>query len=84
MKTFYFNTGVKYSDYPTLYGAAVVRNGVKVIPFDVDDSVPDNAVLMSMCDNPELPESKLQNVIVVPVFNTDMISKFAYFKIKGE
>ena len=58
MKTFYFNTGVKYSDYPTLYGKQIVMGNSKVIPFDVSDDIPDNVSLMFLCDNPELREVK--------------------------
>lgn len=82
MKTFYFNTGVKFA---TLYGKQIISsNGVILIPFKVNENVPDNAELMFICDNPELPESKCKNVIVEPIFNTDIVSKYAYFKIKGE
>lgn len=81
MKTFYFNTGVSFVKYPFLYGNQVNKGGTKQIPFDVEDSVPDNATLMFLCSDPKLPESKHQNVIVVPVFNTDMVSKYAYFKV---
>lgn len=81
MKTFYFNTGVRFADYPTLYGRQVNRGGVKQIPFDVADTVPDNAVLLFLCDYPDLRESKQEGVIVEPVYNTDIISTYAYFKI---
>ncbi len=81
MKTFYFNTGVKFSDYPFLFGHQVNRGGVKQIPFDVNDSIPNDAKLMFLCDNAELPESKASDVIVTPIFNTDIQSKYAYFRI---
>lgn len=79
MKTFYFNTGVTIV---APYGNQVRRGGVNQIPFDVSDEVPDDAELMYLCDNPELPDSKRPRVMVVPVYNTDMISKYAYFKTK--
>lgn len=82
MKTFYFNTGVRYSDYPFLYGKQVARGGTKQIPFDVSDTIPDDASLMFLCNNPELPESKIPNVAVTRVYNTDLFSKYAYFKLR--
>ena len=78
MKTFYFNTGVTIV---APYGKQVRRGGTNQIPFDVSGDMPDNVSLMFLSDNPELPESKNANVIVTPVFNTDIISKYAYFKI---
>lgn len=81
MKTFYFNTGVTI--IPP-YGNQVRRGGTNQIPFDVPDSVPDNATLLFLCDNPDLPESKCDWCMVVPVSNTDMSSKYAYFRIIKE
>jgi hypothetical protein len=78
MKTFYFNTGVRPGASP-LYGKQIWKDGTKQIPFDVED-VPENASLMFLCNNPELPESKISCVIVREVFNTDMCSKYAYFR----
>lgn len=80
MKTFYFDTGVIYANYPSLFGNQVVRGGTKQIPFDAD--VPEDAQLMFLCDHPDLRESKAPNVMVVPVFNTDMVSKYAYFRVR--
>jgi hypothetical protein len=80
MKTFYFNTGVRPGASP-LYGNQIWRNGTKQIPFGVSDNIPDNASLMFLCSNPNLPESKIPSVVVEPVFNTDMCSKYAYFKV---
>jgi len=54
MKTFYFNTGVIFQDYPYLHGTQIVRNGSKHIPFEVADSIPDDAELLFCCDNPDL------------------------------
>lgn len=76
MNTFYFNTGVR--GYPTTKGQ-VYRNGVKQIPFDAN--APANALLMFLCDNPNLPESEQPGVIVREVVNTTMISKYAYFRV---
>ena len=64
-------------------GQLVALETNKQIPFDVSNEIPNNASLMFLCDNPDLPESKNKNVIVTPVFNTDIISKFAYFKINS-
>ena len=83
MKRFYFNTGVRFSDYPYLYGNQVNRGGTKQIPLDVDDSVPDNAGLLFCCNDPDLPESKMDNVIVASIHNSDIESKFAYFMLRS-
>lgn len=86
MKTRYFNTGVRayhVTNFPFEYhkeqGHRIDANGVLSIPFDCE--APDNAKLMFLCNNPELPESKNDNVLVVSVSNTTMISKYAYFKV---
>jgi hypothetical protein len=86
MNTFNFNTGVnayRVIDFPFEYhkkvGNVIQSNGTLVIPFDCD--APQNATLMFLCDNPDLPESKNPNILVVPVFNTSMCSKYAYFII---
>lgn len=91
MNTFYFDTGVKpycencfgLNGKPIgLYGRQVWRGGTKQIPFDYD--APLNATFLFACDNPDLGESKLENVIVREIFNSDLLSKYAYFRIKPE
>ena len=82
MNTFYFNTGVRSENSSILMKGQVWKDGVKQIPFDCD--VPKNANLMFLCDNPKLDESKLSNVIVVEVFNTAILSKYAYFRIENK
>ena len=82
MRTMYFDTGVTPHGHKppiTLYKDQVWRNGTKQIPFDVD--APENATLMFACDNPDLPESKIPNVIVREMFNTSMLSRFAYLRV---
>lgn len=90
MRTFYFNTGVragvpsnerhKKGAKPVQLGDGQVwRNGLKQIPFDCEN-VPDNAILMYLCGNDKLHEND-KNVIVREVFNTKMLSKYAYFSI---
>jgi len=87
MNTFYFNTGVNPNNvinFPYEYHKKVgnvIRGGVLQCPFDCD--APEDASLMFLCDNPNLDESKASNVIVVPVSNTSMVSKYAYFRIKS-
>jgi hypothetical protein len=69
MKTFYFNTGVRpYIHNPPvpIINGRVVRGGVMLIPFKCD-GVPDGAKLMFMCDDPNLPESKCENVVVAKI-----------------
>jgi len=77
MKTFYFNTGVKYASYPYLYEGQVVRGGTKQIPFDCDN-VPEGATFEFACDNPDLHPGV--GYIVREMHNTTMGSKYAYFK----
>lgn len=81
MHTFYFDTGVKPWNNPNLWADQVWRGGTKQIPFDAD--APEDAVLMFLCDNPDLPEAKSPNVIVREVFNTSLCSKYAYFTISA-
>ena len=86
MTTFYFNTGVnphnvhnpEFSyDYHRKVGN-VIKGGVLQLPFDCD--APANARLLFLCDNPNLPESKIDGVIVREVSNTTILSKYAYLK----
>ena len=79
MNKFYFDTGVSPKSGSPLYADQVWRGGTKQIPFEAD--APKNATLMFLCNKPDLPESKIPNVIVREVFNTSMVSKYAYFRI---
>jgi hypothetical protein len=84
MNKFYFNTGVvPHGHNPPipLCKGQVWLGGTKQIPFDAD--APEDAELLFLCDNPDLPESKLDNVIVREVSNTSMVSRFAYFQVSG-
>ena len=87
MKTFYFNTGVKPCtihnpefayDYHKKAGHTI-KNGTLQIPFDCE--APDNAKLLFLCDNPSLPQAQSEGVVVCKIFNTTMISSYAYFLI---
>jgi hypothetical protein len=85
MKTFYFNTGVqpyKHNPPVKLSPGHVMRGGTMQIPFDCDD-VPDNAIFKFACDNPKLKESEYPNWIVREMFNTAMVSKYAYFLVNN-
>jgi len=86
MNKFYFNTGVnafRTINFPFEYhkkvGNVIQNNGTLVCPFECD--APENATLMFCCDNPNLDESKASNVIVREMFNTSMVSKYAYLKV---
>lgn len=79
MNTFYFNTGVRPENRRKLYKGQVWRNGTLQIPFDAE--APAHATLLFACDNADQPESKLPNVIVRPIFNTILLSEYAYFKV---
>lgn len=75
-KTFYFNTGVKYCNYPYLCEGQIERGGTKQIPFDCED-VPEGATFQFACDNPDLhPEA---GYIVREIHNSALHSKYAYF-----
>lgn len=78
MKKFYFNTGVKIWNNPHIKGGIDSGNGTVVIPFECD--VPEGAVFMYACDNPNLhPDNP--NIIVAEIHNSGLISKYAYFTI---
>lgn len=83
MRTFYFNTGVRpYNHNPPIKisKGEVLRGGTKQIPFDCND-VPENAVFMFACDNPDLKVLKYGDFIVREIFNSVLCSKYAYFRI---
>jgi hypothetical protein len=80
LNKFFFNTGVKPSSgAPLCKGQEWSSNGIKVIPFECD--APKDAHLMFCCDNPNLPESTCETIIVREMFNTTMVSKYAYFRV---
>lgn len=78
LNKFYFNTGVKPGTAP-LYADHVWRNGTMQIPFECE--APKDAELMFCCDNPNLSESKIPNIIVCKMFNTSILSEYAYMRI---
>jgi len=86
MNTFYFNTGVKpqnISNFPYDYHKKVgnvIRGGVLQCPFDCE--APINASLKYLCDNPDLDSAKCDGVEVFEIFNTSLVSKYAYFIVK--
>ena len=74
MKTFYFNTGVKISVNPHIKGGVDSGNGIVVIPFQCDD-VPDNAIFLHACDNPNPANER----IIVREIKGELHSKYAHF-----
>lgn len=80
LNKFYFNTGVRPESGSPLWKDQIWRNGTMQIPFECD--APEDAVLMFLCWNPNLPESKIPGVIVCKVYNSSMESDYAYFRIK--
>lgn len=74
--TFYFNTGVKFSDYPFLSVGQIQRGGTKQIPFECDN-IPEKATFAFACDNPQIPG--FERYIVAPIVSEGLLSKFAYF-----
>jgi len=75
MNTFYFNTGVKYSQYPFLSKGQVLIGNEKAFPFKAD--MPTGSQFAFLCDNPNLPEA--DKYTVKPIFETALCSKYAYF-----
>lgn len=95
MNKFYFNTGVRSENvinfpYDYHYKKGNVINGTLCIPFECD--APSNAKPILCCDNPNLPESSVNSfnnykgenrkVIVCEMFNTNMVSKYAYLSVE--
>lgn len=86
LQEFRFNTGVKvYSFCPPVPCVGeyqiVDGNGIKIILFYCSD-VPKNAAFLFACNNPNLPGSKADNVIVREIIKGGLCSKYAYFRIK--
>ena len=94
MNTFYLNTGVKpenVMNFPYDYHRKVgnVIHGTLCIPFECD--APKFSKPIIACDNPNLPESYVRSCmsvkdgkyVVCEIFNSNMISKFAYLEIKN-
>lgn len=87
MNTFYFNTGVQTRNIPNFpyeyhkkIGDVISSNGVLQRPFDCD--APKNAILKFLCNNPNLDNEKGNGVEVFEIFNTSLVSKYAYFIVK--
>jgi len=84
MNKFYFNTGVKpqnITSFPYEYHKRVgnVIRGTLLIPFECD--APENATFLYACDNPKLPASDANNIKVCEIFNSNLLSKYAYFRV---
>lgn len=88
MNRFYFNTGVRPEtisnpSFPYEYyleKGNVIR-GTLLIPYDCD--APLDAEPLFLCDNPNLDEAKLSNVKVFEIKGGNMLSKYAYFRVKN-
>jgi hypothetical protein len=79
MTTFYFDTGVTPHNNPHLWADQVWRKGTKHIPFTAD--APEDATLLFLSNNPDLPEKDYPGIIVREVSNTSIGSKYAYFRV---
>ena len=79
MKTFYFNTGVRPESGAKLQDGQVWLNGTKQIPFDCKD-VPEDSTFLCACDKENLYTQ--ENVIMREIYNSTIISKFAYFRLR--
>lgn len=77
MKTFYFDTGVREPYLCNLLKGQVVKDGTMQIPFDVPDTVPDNASLQFLCSDKKAGKG----LLCVEVSNTIMGSKYAFFQV---
>ena len=82
MRTFKFNTGVKCADTNRglSKGEILSTNGVILIPFSCD--IPDDldVTFLFGCDSLNAPY-KENNFIVKEIFNSTIISKYAYFRV---
>lgn len=79
MQKLNFNTGVKIWDNPHIKGGVNSENGTVVIPFECED-VPKNAIFLYACNNGKL-EATHSNIIVREIHNSQLHSKYAYFKL---
>lgn len=81
MKTFYFNSGVKpwstNVEMQIKRGSKFMNNELHH-PFQVDDNVPDNAILKCLMDKPFEHYSE-DNFIIAEVLGGNMHSKYAIF-----
>jgi len=84
LQKFYFNTGVhRYvHNSPLMKGEEWSSNDIKVIPFYCEN-VPETAEFMYVCDTPELDKDN-SSVIVREIYNSTLLSKYAYFKLKDD
>jgi len=86
LQKFYFDTGVqRYMHNPPIplaEGQEWSSNDVKVIPFYCEN-VPETAEFMYVCDTPELDKDN-SSVIVREIYNSTLLSKYAYFKLKDD
>lgn len=87
ISTFFFNTGVRpnWGATPPIRASArfgqVEKGGTIQIPFQVEN-VPENAHLLFLCDNPDLPEGKAPNHTVAKLLpGSGMVSQYAYFRL---
>lgn len=88
LNKFYFHTGVnayKTPNFPFDYhkkvGNVIGVTGELLIPFECE--APENATLMFLTDYDNLSESRLPNVRVYRVYNTTLVSKYAYFMLNN-
>lgn len=79
MRTMYFDTGCTPENSPGLYKGQVWKNGTKQIPFDVD--APENATLLFLSDKLDDETTLIPGIIVREVFNTSMLSRYAYLRV---
>lgn len=79
MRTMYFNTGCTPENSPVLYKGQVWKNGTKQIQFDVD--APENATLLFLSDKLDNETTLIPGTIVREVFNTSLLSRYAYLRV---
>lgn len=85
MKTFYFNTGIQpneINDFPYEYHKKIgniIRNTL-LIPFDCE--APENAEVLFFSNNPNLIKNESDKIKIYRVFNSMIMSKYVYFRVK--
>lgn len=76
MKTFYLP--VEFDSTNPVKGV-VVKDGTEFISFDCND-VPEGATFLFACDSPNLRKDE-KDVIHRKIYNSSLLSEYAYFKI---
>lgn len=87
MRKFYFNTGIKPWNMShkrithNMEKGNIFINNELHIPFECDVEESAKVEFMFACNNANHPESKSKNVLVKEIFNSNLVTKYAFFKV---